>query len=131
MPCQHPGKVLLQQYLEPQKLSQNRLARAIKVPPRRINEIIHEKRAITADTAVRLAIYFGGSATYWMHLQSEFEIEKIRHRIKTQLSTIPPDSNIAAVKNHKPAPELPQPVQLHDNHILCPSVRWTDRAGSI
>ena len=88
MPCQHPGKVLLQQYLEPKKISQNRLARAIKVPPRRINEIIHEKRGITADTAVRLAIFFGGSATYWMHLQSEYEIEKVKTNINIQLSTI-------------------------------------------
>ena len=88
MRCQHPGKILLQQYLEPQKISQNGLARAIKVPPRRINEIIHEKRSITADTAVRLAVYFGGSATYWLHLQAEYEIEKIKDQIKTQLSTI-------------------------------------------
>ena len=88
MPCQHPGKVLLQQYIEPQKLSQNALARAIKVPPRRINEIIHEKRGITADTAIRLAIYFGGSATYWMHLQAEYEIEKIKKNINIQLNTI-------------------------------------------
>ena len=88
MTCQHPGKVLFQQYLEPQKISQNRLARAIKVPPRRINEIIHEKRAITADTATRLAIYFGGSATYWMHLQAEYDIEKIRKNIAIQLNTI-------------------------------------------
>ena len=88
MPCQHPGKVLLQQYLEPQKISQNRLARAIRVPPRRINEIIHEKRAISADTAVRLAIYFGNSASYWMHLQAEFDIEKIKHNISIQLSAI-------------------------------------------
>jgi len=88
MPCQHPGKVLLQQYLQPQKISQNALARAIRVPPRRINEIIHEKRGITADTAVRLAIYFGGSASYWMHLQAEFEIEKVKQNINIQLSTI-------------------------------------------
>ncbi len=88
MPCQHPGKILLQQFMEPQKVSQNHLARAIKVPPRRINEIVHEKRAVTADTAVRLAVYFGGSATYWLHLQSEFDIEKIKDRIKIQLSTI-------------------------------------------
>jgi len=90
MSCQHPGKVLLEQYLEPQNISQNALARAIKVPPRRINEIIHEKRGITADTAVRLAIYFGGSASYWMHLQAEFEIGKVKHNISTQLSTIQP-----------------------------------------
>lgn len=88
MSCQHPGKVLLQQYLEPQKISQNALARAIKVPPRRINEIVHEKRGITADTAVRLSIYFGGSAGYWTHLQSAYEIEKVRQSITIQLSTI-------------------------------------------
>ena len=88
MPCQHPGKVLLQQYLEPQAISQNRLARAIKVPPRRINEIIHGKRSVTADTAVRLAIFFGGSATYWLHLQAEFEIEKVKQNITIQLNTI-------------------------------------------
>jgi addiction module HigA family antidote len=88
MPCQHPGKVLLQQYLEPKQLSQNRLARAIKVPPRRINEIIHQKRNITADTAVRLALYFGNSASYWMHLQAEFDIEKVKQNISVQLSTI-------------------------------------------
>jgi addiction module HigA family antidote len=89
MQCQHPGKILLQQYLEPQNLSQNRLARAIKVPPRRINEIIHQKRNITADTAVRLAIYFGNSASYWMHLQATFDIEKVKQNISIQLSTIP------------------------------------------
>ena len=88
MTCQHPGKVLLQQYLQPQNISQNRLARAIKVPPRRINEIIHEKRGITADTAVRLAIFFGGSASYWTHLQAEYEIAKVKHNIAIQLSTI-------------------------------------------
>jgi addiction module HigA family antidote len=88
MPCSHPGKILLQQYLEPLKISQNALARAIKVPPRRINEIVHEKRSVTADTAVRLAIYFGNSAGYWLHLQAEYEIEKIKHNISIQLSTI-------------------------------------------
>jgi addiction module HigA family antidote len=101
MSCQHPGKVLLQQYLQPQKISQNRLARAIKVPPRRINEIIHEKRGITADTAVRLAIYFGGSASYWMHLQAEFEIEKVKQNISIQLSTIqpPPSADLSYIDN--------------------------------
>ena len=105
MSCQHPGKILLQQYMEPQKVSQNSLARAIKVPPRRINEIVHEKRGISADTAVRLAIYFGGSATYWLHLQSQFDIEKIKDRIKIQLSTIQaqtPDTN-----NSKPVISKP------------------------
>ncbi len=88
MPSHHPGKVLLQQYLQPQNLSQNALARVIKVPPRRINEIVLEKRAITADTAVRLASYFGNSASYWMHLQAAFDIEKVKHQIAIQLNTI-------------------------------------------
>ena len=88
MTHQHPGRVLLEQYMEAKNISQNRLARAIKVPPRRINEIIHGKRGITADTAVRLAIYFGGSATYWTHLQAEYEIEKVKQNITTQLSAI-------------------------------------------
>lgn len=88
MTRQHPGQVLRQQYLEPQNISQNRLARAIKVPPRRINEIVHGKRGVTADTAVRLAIYFGGSASYWTQLQAEYEIERVRQNIHIQLSTI-------------------------------------------
>ena len=111
MHCQHPGKVLQQQYLAPQKISQNGLARAIKVPPRRINEIIHEKRSITADTAVRLAVYFGGSATYWLHLQAEYEIEKIKDQVKAQLNTIqsPPQPDTASVKvdeNSKPESKI-------------------------
>jgi addiction module HigA family antidote len=96
MPCQHPGQILLHQYLEPHQLSQNRLARAIRVPPRRINEIVLEKRAITADTAVRLAHYFGNSASYWMHLQAEYDIEQARERIHVQLSTIRPPAGDAS-----------------------------------
>lgn len=88
MTRQHPGKVLLEQYLTPRKISQNKLAREIRVPPRRINEIILGKRGISADTAVRLSIYFGGSATYWTHLQAEHEIEKVKQNIAIQLSTI-------------------------------------------
>jgi len=96
MPCQHPGQILLRQYLQPQKLSQNRLARAIRVAPRRINEIILEKRAITADTAVRLAHYFGNSAGYWMHLQAEYDIEQAREKIHVQLGTIRPPADDAS-----------------------------------
>jgi len=96
MSCQHPGQILLHQYLEPHRLSQNRLARAIRVPPRRINEIILEKRAITADTAVRLAHYFGNSASDWMHLQAEYDIEQAREKIHIQLSTIRPPADDAS-----------------------------------
>lgn len=102
MACPHPGKILLQQYLEPQKISQNRLARAIQVPPRRINEIIHAKRAISADTAIRLAIYFGGNAGDWMQLQAAFDIEKIRQRVSTQLKMIPPAARKPAATHPRP-----------------------------
>lgn len=84
----HPGKTLQDQYLKPSGLSQNQLARALGVPPRRINEIILGKRAVTADTAVRLGYYFGISAGYWMHLQAEYEIERARTKIGMQLHNI-------------------------------------------
>ncbi|MCK4704917.1 MAG: HigA family addiction module antidote protein [Gammaproteobacteria bacterium] len=84
----HPGKVLFNQYLRPNNLSQNRLARAIKVPPRRINEIILGKRAITADTATRLGCFFGNSASYWMHIQAEYDLERAREKIGIGLSMI-------------------------------------------
>lgn len=86
----HPGEILLEQYLTPQKVSQNRLANCIAVPPRRINEIILGKRAITADTAVRLAEYFGNSASYWLHLQAEYDISLAKQKISAQLQRIQP-----------------------------------------
>ncbi len=116
MSCQHPGKVLLNQYLQPQKISQNALARAIRVPPRRINEIIHEKRGITADTAVRLAIYFGGSASYWMHLQAEFEIEKVKQNINIQLSTIQQQNQGKPITTSDRAKEKPQHKKASYSH---------------
>ena len=112
MLCQHPGKVLLKQYLQPQRISQNALARAIKVPPRRINEIIHEKRSITADTAVRLAIYFGNSASYWMHLQAEFEIEKVKYTIGQQLSSL---QTLSPVPLPAPVPEKSSKIRISNN----------------
>lgn len=84
----HPGKTLLDQYLRPKNLSQNKLARSIKVPPRRINEIILGKRAISADTATRLGYYFGNSASYWMHIQAEYDLERAREKIGIGLSLI-------------------------------------------
>ena len=84
----HPGKVLFNQYLRPKNLSQNQLARAIKVPPRRINEIVLGKRAISADTSIRLAYYFGNSASYWMHIQAEYDLERARKKIGIGLSMI-------------------------------------------
>ena len=74
--------------MRPKNLSQNQLARAIKVPPRRINEIILGKRAISADTSLRLAYYFGNSASYWMHIQAEYDLERAREKIGMGLGLI-------------------------------------------
>ena len=71
----HPGEILLEEFLTPLGLSQYRLAKDISVPPRRINEIVHGKRSITADTALRLARYFGTTETFWMNLQARFDLE--------------------------------------------------------
>ena len=72
----HPGEVLLYEFLEPMGISQNKLARAIHVPPRRINEIVHGKRSITADTALRLSKAFGTTAGFWMGLQADYDLEE-------------------------------------------------------
>ena len=85
MAWQHPGKTLYEEFLRPSNLSQNRLAGAIEVPPRRINEIVLGKRAITADTAVRLARYFGNGPDYWMKLQTDYDIALATNRIGIHL----------------------------------------------
>lgn len=71
----HPGKILLEEFLKPMNISQYRLARDIGVDPRRINEIVHGKRSISADTALRLARYFSTSARLWLNLQSHYDLE--------------------------------------------------------
>ena len=82
----HPGEILLEEFLEPMELSQYRLAKDISVPPRRINEIVHGKRAITADTALRLARYFGMSERIWMNLQIRYDLEVEKARLKGRLA---------------------------------------------
>ena len=84
----HPGDVLLHEFLEPLEISQNKLARDISVPPRRINEIVLGKRAITADTALRLACYFGNSEKFWLGLQDDYELEEAREKMGDKLSEI-------------------------------------------
>jgi len=87
----HPGEILLEEFLSPMQISQYRLAKEIKVDPRRINEIVHGKRAITADTAFRLGVYFGMTPEFWMNLQSHYDLEqlamesgdKIQREVKT------------------------------------------------
>ncbi|GMR20178.1 MAG: HigA family addiction module antitoxin [Gammaproteobacteria bacterium] len=88
LPNIHPGEILLEEFLGPMELSQNRVARDIGVPPRRINEIVHGKRAITADTAVRLARYFGVSEQFWMGLQADYDLEEARRMLGSQLDRI-------------------------------------------
>ncbi|MFC1795872.1 HigA family addiction module antitoxin [Pseudomonadota bacterium] len=81
----HPGEVLLEEFLVPMGLSQNRIAREMGVPPRRINEIVHGKRAVTADTALRLARYFGISEEFWMGLQADYDLEEARKKLGSRL----------------------------------------------
>jgi len=75
----HPGEILCEEFMKPLGLSQNGLARALNVPPRRINEIVLEKRSITADTALRLARYFGTSAEMWTGLQADYDLRLVRY----------------------------------------------------
>ena len=85
LPNIHPGEVLREEFLKPLELSQNRVAREIGVPPRRINEIVLEKRAISADTALRLARFFGTSESFWMGLQADYDLERTRREIGERL----------------------------------------------
>jgi addiction module HigA family antidote len=75
MPPLHPGEVLCEEFMKPLAISQNQLGRDLAVPPRRINEIVHGKRSISADTAVRLALYFGTSPQFWLGLQADYDLE--------------------------------------------------------
>lgn len=86
----HPGEILMLEYLEPLGVTQHRLATAIGVPPRRINEIVHGKRRITTDTALRLARFFGTSERFWLNLQDRYDIELERDRLAEALDGIEP-----------------------------------------
>ena len=81
----HPGEILLEEFLNPLGVSQYRLAKDISVPPRRINEIVHGQRSITADTALRLARYFGTSERFWLNLQSRYDLEVEKERLGRRL----------------------------------------------
>jgi addiction module HigA family antidote len=86
----HPGEILMEEFLEPLQVSQNRLAVAIGVSPRRINEIVHGKRRVTADTALRLARYFGTTDRFWLNLQTRFDLEVERNHLGNILEGIEP-----------------------------------------
>ena len=87
LPPVHPGEVLLEDFLKPLGLSQYRLAKGLSVPPRRINEIVLAKRAVTADTALRLARFFGTSDRFWLNLQAAYDLDTERDRLGGRLKT--------------------------------------------
>ncbi len=86
----HPGEILLEDFINGFGITQNKLAVSIGVPPRRINEIVHGKRGITADTAIRLARYFGTSEEFWMNLQSNYELRIERRVNQDSVAAITP-----------------------------------------
>lgn len=86
LPAIHPGEILREEFLEPMGISQYRLAKDISVPPRRINEIVHGKRSITADTALRLGRFFGMSAQFWLNLQTRYDLEVTEDLLEGRLA---------------------------------------------
>lgn len=90
LPPVSPGEMLLEEFLKPAELSQYALAKAIGVPPRRINEIVHGKRAITADTDLRLCRFFGLSDGWWLRLQAKYDTELAKERLADELVKIEP-----------------------------------------
>lgn len=88
LPNLHPGEVLLEEFLTPLGISQNALARAAGVPPRRINEIVLGKRSITADSAIRLAAALGTSERFWLGLQADYDLEQARRALGAQARKI-------------------------------------------
>ncbi len=87
MPPIHPGHILLEEFLKPMGISQYRISKDITVPARRINEIVHGKRSITADTALRLGKFFGMSAQFWLNLQSRYNLEVAEDALKDRLNS--------------------------------------------
>lgn len=86
----HPGEVLMEDFIEGFGITQNKLAVAVGVPPRRINEIVHGKRGITADTALRLGHYFGIDPQFWLNLQAHYELQVAEDKIAEQIAAITP-----------------------------------------
>ena len=90
LPDIHPGEILNEDFLGPLGVSQYRLAQAVSVPPRRINEIVHGKRAISADTALRLARYFGTTPDFWINLQAQYDLRQAEKSLKRVMDKIEP-----------------------------------------
>jgi addiction module HigA family antidote len=90
LPNPHPGEILAEEFMRPLALSQNALARALRVPPRRINELVQRKRAVTADTDLRLARYFGMSEGFFLGLQADYDLMERKRQIAAELEAIQP-----------------------------------------
>ena len=91
-----PGEILLEDYLKPMGLTQNALARALGVPPRRVNEIIHGKRVVTLDTSLRLGRYFGQSARFWLNVQTECDLRNAKQLMERVAREVHPMAMVAA-----------------------------------
>jgi antitoxin HigA-1 len=92
LPNPHPGDILAEEFMRPFGLSQNALARSLRVPPRRINELVQGKRAVTADTDLRLARYFGMSEGFFLGLQADYDLMERKRQIAPELEAIQPRS---------------------------------------
>ena len=90
LPPVHPGEILMEDFLEEMGITQHKLAVTIGVPPRRINEIVHGKRAVTADTALRLGKYFGMSPQFWLGLQTQYDLDVAEDKILAEIEQIQP-----------------------------------------
>jgi addiction module HigA family antidote len=99
----HPGEVLLEEFMRPLGITQYRLAKETNVPPRRINEIVQGRRAVTADTALRLARFFGTSEMFWLNLQARYELDVQKQKTGSALSAVRPLS-----QSRKPTPPKPR-----------------------
>ncbi|GGY28381.1 HigA family addiction module antitoxin [Paludibacterium paludis] len=119
-PLAHPGEILALDWLEPIGVSQYALAKAIGVPPRRINEIVHGKRSITPDTALRLAAFFGTDAQSWLNLQAHYDLETMRDKIADDLQKIEP---------HKRGGTIPHDVVRRLVDGATPARAWREHLG--
>jgi len=99
----HPGEILLEEFMRPLEITQYRLAKETNVPPRRINEIVQGRRAVTADTALRLAKYFGTSEMFWLNLQSRYDLDIQRQKVGARLASVRP-----FVQTHKASEAAPR-----------------------
>jgi antitoxin HigA-1 len=126
-PIEHPGEILVKEFLSPRSVSQYRVAVDTGVPPRRINEIVHGKRGITADTALRLARYFGNDPLYWLQLQARWDLQRARERLGSRLDEVVTQPEPKPIRDPQPQPQpqskpkpkpKPEPEPRLADHLL-------------